>query len=297
MRCIIFGGTGLIGSALAEHLATHGNDVWTATRGRASEERRLVHWDPTDPTTMPADEYDVVINLSGLSLNAKRWSKQVKEQILETRRTSTAAIVRWMSEMTTKPELFINASAVGIYGTESDTKWTERDLPSPSDFLSSVVHEWEQAAHTATSFGIRTVCTRFGVVLSRDGGALANMVMPYRLFAGGRVGSGKQRIAWVHIDDVVGAIHHIIENYGIYASHVNVVAPGNVSMDELGRSIGQTLRRPHIVPAPAFALSLLLGEMSTLVLDGQFVVPEQLIEHGYTFKFPTIQAALADLLV
>ena len=233
------------------------------------------------------------INLAGESINSGRWSPERKERMLSSRLHATRECLRIMSKLHQPPQVFISASAV-----EAE-RMTDNNRPALAykgmDFLATVTHRWEQEAAKAQELGIRTVFARFGIILGKKEGALPRMVLPYRLFAGGRVGTGHQWVSWVHIDDVVGMLLFAMENPEVEGPF-SITAPHPVTMDEMGRTIGKVLHRPHWFPTPSFILKLALGEMALLVVDGSKVLPEKAMALGYPFKFLQLKEALTDLL-
>lgn len=207
----------------------------------------------------------------------------------------TKEINRIISVIDDKPEVLVNASAVGFYGMSDEKIFTEADDPSANDFLATVVRSWEAEAKKAEQFGVRTVLARFGIVLGKEG-ALPLMALPYKLGAGGTVGTGKQWLSWIHVADVAGLIRFAIEHEQI-SGPINVTAPEPLKMKEFGKAIGKTLHRPHWLPVPSFALKILLGEMSEMLLSGQRAVPAKAVEFGYSYKFPQLPEALEDSLL
>jgi uncharacterized protein (TIGR01777 family) len=200
-----------------------------------------------------------------------------------------------MEKLNRKPNTFLNASAVGFYGTSQTKIFTEADHKAGTDFLASVVEKWEAEATKVEQIGIRTVLLRFGVVLAKDGGALSKMLLPYKFFAGGTVGSGKQWLSWVHVDDLVKMIDFAIKNEHVKGA-INITAPHPVQMKVFGQTLASVLNKPHWLPAPSLALKLVLGEMSMLVLEGQKVLPKKAQDLGYQFQYPRLDAALKNLL-
>lgn len=299
MKIAIAGGSGFIGTELTKFLVQHGHQVIILTRKQnqlSDEKKTHVEWLREEAEPEKALEgMDAFINLAGVSLNAGRWSEQHKQQIYESRMTATKELVRIISALNKKPAVLINASAVGIYPVSLTEHYTEQSPAAPNDFLGKTVRDWEQCAKGAEQFSVRTVFTRFGVILGKKGSALTLMALPYKLFAGGTIGSGKQWLSWVHVTDVVRAIHFAMENNRIHGP-VNVTAPEPLTMKEFGRTIGSVLSRPHWLPVPSAALKLALGEKSKLVLEGQYVKPEVLLKQGFDFRYPTLEKALKDLL-
>jgi uncharacterized protein (TIGR01777 family) len=296
---LITGGTGFIGSHLTKKLNKDGWHVYVLTRSadkkRGTESISFVNWltDGAEPEKHLPD-IQAVVNLAGESISG-RWTKEKKKAILESRMTVTKELLALVGKMKAKPEVWVNASAVGYYGTSLTDSFTERSPGADNDFLAHVTALWEEEASKAAELGLRVVITRFGVVLGRDGGALKQMTAPYQYYAGGRVGSGTQWLSWVHVEDTARLLKFSIENSQI-SGPVNVTSPHPVTMDEFGKETARILNKPHWLPVPAFALKMLLGEMSMLVLKGQHVIPEQALDHGFSFSFQRLPEALRDLL-
>lgn len=298
MKIAITGGTGLVGKALTKPLLDEGAEVVILTRRRReSHHPRLTYIEWLREGVRPEEQLagtDVLINLAGEGIGNGRWTPAKKEKILQSRMEATRECIRIMNHLHPKPRLFISASAI------------EAVLPKPpsSDltelkglhFLAHVVHRWEEEARKAEAMGIRTVITRFGILLGRDEGALPGMVMPFRFFMGGRVGSGKQWLSWIHVDDVAGIILHAMRHEEI-AGPIPVIAPNPVTMDQMGREIARLLHRPYFFPVPGVLMKLALGEMAHLLLEGHKANTDPLLSLGYRFRFPTIQSALNDLLI
>lgn len=299
MKIAIAGGTGFVGKALSKELVHKGHEVLILTRNipHSSEQKvRYVKWlgDCTRPE-FELDGVDAIINLAGESLNSGRWTEDRKERIYNSRIQATREIIRMISNMKNKPATLINASAVGYYGNSRTKTFTEDTTEQARDFLGEVVWSWEEEARTVEDFGVRVVFARFGVILGKEEGALPKIVLPYKLFAGGTVGSGQQWISWIHLDDVVGLVVFALENEDI-SGPMNVVSPTPVTMKEFGKSVGRVLHKPHWLPVPSFALKLLLGEMSILVLEGQMVLPKKAEQHGYKFMYSYVDEALENIL-
>ncbi|KAA0544936.1 TIGR01777 family protein [Bacillus sp. BGMRC 2118] len=299
MKIAIAGGTGFVGKALTKALVEKGDEVLILTRNIPSSKEegvRYVRW--LGENTFPENELDgvhTIINLAGESLNSGRWTEARKERIYNSRIRATREINRIINHMKKKPSTLINASAVGYYGTSRTDIYTEETKEHSHDFLGEVVWSWEEEARIAEESGVRVVFVRFGVILDKNEGALPRIVLPYQLFAGGTVGSGEQWLSWIHINDVVGLVLFAINQEQINGP-LNVVSPEPVTMREFGKCVGRVLHKPHWLPAPGFALKLLLGEMSILVLEGQKVLPKVAEEYGYNFLYPTLEEALADIL-
>lgn len=298
MKIIIAGGSGFIGKKLTEYLVERGHEVVILTRGegRVSQNITYVQWLTSEAT--PEKEIgnaDVFINLAGVSINQGRWTMKHQKEIYISRMDATDELLRIMQALPNKPKTFINASAIGIFPTSLEATYTEESMERADDFLGVTVSDWERKAETADNFGVRTVFMRFGVVLGATDGALPLMVLPYKLFVGGTVGSGMQWVSWVHIYDVIRVIDFAIENETLRGP-VHVTAPTPIRMKEFGKTIGKVLKRPHWFPTPAFLLKIVLGKKSQLVVFGQCVLPTVLQKHGFQFKYPKLETALTDLL-
>ena len=298
MKIVIAGGSGFIGKKLTDLLISEGHEIVVLTRkeGNSSNGVSNVLW--LKEGASPEKELgnvDVFINLAGISINNGRWTLKHQEQIYNSRMVATDELLRIIDALPQKPSLLINASAIGIYPVSLQAEYTEESKDVADDFLGRTVYDWENKAKQVEKYGVRTAFMRFGVVLGRDGGALPLMTLPYKLFVGGTVGSGKQWVSWVHVMDVVRAISFTIKNDHL-SGPVNVTAPSPLRMRDFGKTIGSVLNRPHWFPAPSFAMKWVLGQKSKLVLEGQKVVPKVLMEEGFEFLFPKLDVALEDLL-
>ncbi|AND38707.1 TIGR01777 family oxidoreductase [Cytobacillus oceanisediminis] len=299
MRIAIAGGTGFVGNALVKKLLEKKHEIFILTRNishkQHSKNLNYVQWlnDDDSPEDV-LESIDVFINLAGESINSGRWTEDRKKRILNSRITATKEVRRIISRLEEKPYTLINASAVGYYGTSQVETFTESSRKSGTDFLAETVRRWEEEAAKAEEFEVRTVFCRFGIILEKNDGALPRMALPYKLFAGGTVGTGSQWVSWIHLDDAVSGILYCIEHEQLQGP-VNFTSPYPVTMKEFGQILGEVLNRPHWMPAPGFALKIALGEMSTLVLEGQKVLPEKLQSFGYEFLYPELKAALSDI--
>ncbi|MEH7439439.1 TIGR01777 family oxidoreductase [Neobacillus drentensis] len=299
MKIAIAGGTGFVGKALVNELSKYNHEIVILTRRtRKSSEKanvRYTQWltDNANPV-MDLQDTDIFINLAGESINNGRWTEERKSKILSSRIEAVDAVLDIINQLDRKPQALINASAIGIYGTSETKVFTENNEKLGTDFLAETVVKWEQEASKAVPLGIRTVLCRFGIILEKDAGALPKMLMPYKWFIGGNIGSGKQWMSWIHLEDVVKGIIFAIENKQIQGP-VNFTAPHPVMMSDFGKTLAEILDRPHWLPVPSFALRLLLGEMSTLVVDGQKVLPNKLLDHGFQFQYPNLEKALKNI--
>jgi uncharacterized protein len=293
-KVLVSGSSGLVGSALVPRLAANG---WQVTRliRRAPAGPGQISWDPRRP--IPPESvsgFDAVIHLAGETI-AERWTEPKKQAIRDSRVLSTGNMAEALAQAAKRPALLVAASAIGYYGDRGDEVLNE-ESSGGQGFLAEVCREWEAASQAAANAGIRTVLTRFGIVLSTSGGALAKMLPPFRLGMGGRVGSGGQWWSWVALDDVVGAIEHVMKTDAL-AGPVNVVSPSPVTNREFTGSLASALSRPAIFPMPAFAARLALGQMANeLLLASQRVEPAKLRASGYRFQSPDLGAALAAIL-
>ena len=297
MKIVIAGGSGFIGQKLTAALLSEGHDIVILSRKEMERKERLSYVKWLQYGILPEHEIgfaDVFINLAGVSINDGRWTASHQKQIYESRMTATDELLRIITALPKKPSVLVNASAIGIYPASEDTIYTEQSTAIADDFLAKTVHDWEQKVARVELDGIRSVFMRFGVVLGNEGGALPLMSMPYKLFVGGTVGSGKQWISWVHIDDLISAIVFVINNQNINGP-VNVCSPFPRQMKDFGQTIGAVLHRPHWLPIPSFAMQLILGKKSALVLQGQHVVPKVLQEEKFIFSYPTLESALENL--
>ncbi|HXV59118.1 MAG TPA: TIGR01777 family oxidoreductase [Vicinamibacteria bacterium] len=295
MRVAISGITGLIGTALREGLGAEGTELVALTRRKSLPPLTTVTWDVNkgrfDAGSL--EGVDAVVHLAGAPV-AQRWTKTAKQAIRDSRVKSTELLVEGLRSLKHRPKVVVSASAVGYYGDGGEKELTETSLAG-TGFLPDVCQAWEHAAMEAMGLGIRTVVIRTGIVLSTRGGALKKMLLPFRLGLGGPVGSGKQWMPWIHIDDTVGAIRFLLDKDDLMGA-VNLTAPTPVRNESFSRTLGGVLRRPAILPAPAFGLKLAFGKMSEIVLEGQRAVPAKLEEAGYVFRYPELKAALEDVL-
>ncbi|HEY9180679.1 MAG TPA: TIGR01777 family oxidoreductase [Candidatus Baltobacteraceae bacterium] len=267
-----------------------GTHLCAALRARRDEVIETSLRDPQQAASHAA-RCDAFINLSGEPL-AQRWNERVKREVLESRTAAPARFFEALAELGRKPAVYVSASAIGYYGTSETETFTETSAPG-DDFLARVCVEWERTAQRAGDLGMRVACVRAGLVLGRDGGALAKLLPVFRAGTGGRTGSGRQWYSWIHIDDAVGV--YLLALDGLSGA-INATAPNPVRNAAFAEALAHVLRRPAALPAPAFAIKLALGEGATIVLDGQRVLPERALSQGYAFAFSSIDAALADLL-
>jgi uncharacterized protein (TIGR01777 family) len=298
MRIFITGATGFIGSALSARLRAAGHQI-TAWVRNESKARGLLGPEVT-LASAPASirdaiaKADAVINLAGEPVSAGRWTATRKQTIVESRVKLTKAIASAITELPSRPAVFISASAVGYYG-DGGGQIVEDDAAPGNDFLARVCRNWEAAALEAGKSGVRVFIPRIGIVLGADGGALASMVTPFRLGVGGPLGSGRQYVPWIHFDDQLAIIIAALEDRRMSGPMISA-APNPVTSRELAKAIGAVLHRASFMPVPAIALRILLGEAATMMLSGQRVRPRRLEQLGFSWRYPTIAAALTNLL-
>jgi uncharacterized protein (TIGR01777 family) len=296
MHVVVSGSRGLVGSALVPFLTTGGHRVTRLVRGAPTNSDEAA-WDPARGVTEPSrlDGVDAVVHLAGANIAAGRWTPARKAEIRQSRVEGTRSLCDALARLTHPPNVFVSASAIGFYGDRGAQTLTE-ESGAGSGFLSEVCREWEAATEPASRVGIRVVNLRFGMILSPAGGALRKMLLPFRLGMGGRVGSGEQFTSWIGLDDAIGAVHHALCEESVRGP-VNAVAPAPVSNAEFTRTLARVLRRPALVPLPAFAARLLFGEMAdALLLGGARVLPARLQASGYRFRFAELESALRHLL-
>lgn len=299
MPIVIAGGTGFVGKAVAHNFANRGDQVYVLTRHPEPDLPNItfIEWltDRSQPEkALNHLSVDAFINLAGEPLNKGRWTRRKKEAILQSRIRATQESIKIVKRLNEKPNVYINASAIGYYGNSTDQTFVETSVSLENSFPSRVCERWEAEAKNTEGLGVRTVITRIGVVMGKGGGALPKMMLPYHLFAGGTIGTGKQWVSWIHLDDLIGLIRFIVENESI-TGPVNLTAPHPVRMEQLGKTIASVLSRPHWFPVPEWLIKLFFGEMSNILLEGQKVLPIKALEAGYVFNFQRIEEALHDL--
>ena len=294
MRILITGASGLIGKALQGSFTEVGYEMLLASRSEPRDAKHI-QWNPdtgfADRDLSKLEGLDAVVHLAGESISALRWSDEKKKAIRDSRVFGTRSIIETFVKLERKPKTFISGAAIGFYGDRGDEVMTESS-PAGKTFLAEISKEWETESRRAEDLGIRTVLLRTGIVLSKDGGALATMITPFALGVGGVVGSGKQWMSWVSLDDVIGIINFALENESVRGA-INVVAPNPVTNEEFTKTLGSVLYRPTFLPLPEFAVHMVFGEMGdALLLDSTRVVPKRLLDAGYEFKYTDLKAAL-----
>ena len=295
MKILVTGATGLVGSALVPFLAGGGHEV--VRLGRSAPGAGDLRWDPEAGVLEPdaLEGFDGVVHLAGDNIATGRWTAEKKRRIRESRVKGTSLLAAALAGLERPPRVLVSASAIGFYGDRGDEELTEQS-PAGSGFLSEVCGEWEAATEAAEGKGIRVAHARLGVVLSKDGGALAKMLTPFRLGAGGIVGNGRQYMSWITLDDTVAAIAHLLATESS-AGPVNLVAPNAATNREFTKTLGRVLRRPTLFPLPGFAARLAFGEMAdALLLASTRVKPAGLLDSGYAFRHGSLEEGLRHVL-
>jgi uncharacterized protein (TIGR01777 family) len=306
MKIAITGATGFVGSRLVERLQSQGHSVVVLTRnidhGRrvfpdtAFPNVELVGYSPLESGDWQTDvlsDCDGVVNLAGAPIS-ERWSDEHKQAIMDSRKIGTEKLVEALAKADPKPQVWINASAIGYYGTSETATFDETSTPIEDDFLSRVCQAWEAAAQPVKHYGTRLVILRFGIVLGM-GGAVAKMLTPFRMFAGGPIGSGRQWFSWIHRDDLVNLIMQALQDSGMDGVY-NGTAPNPVRMGEFCKILGKVLNRPSWLPVPDFVLETILGDGAQVVLEGQQVLPKRTEGSGFTYQYALVKNALEEIV-
>jgi uncharacterized protein len=301
MKVLITGATGLVGTALVHSLRDDRHEVCRLLRKKDEDEQEIkqecdLEWDPSsEELGAQTQNAAAVINLAGASIADGRWTEDRKEVLRRSRIETTRALVAAIEKMSPRPKVLISASAIGYYGDHGDEILTEQSSPRPN-FLARLAEEWESEAMRAKALGVRVVLARFGIILAKQGGALPHMMLPFRIGAGGKLGSGKQWMSWVTLDDAVRVVRSMIEDEALQGA-VNVTAPQPVTNAEFTRLLAHAIHRPAFLAMPAGILRVLLGDMADeMLLASQRVVPDVLREHGYQFAHSDLGSALAAIL-
>jgi len=301
MKILIAGSSGLVGTTLVPALTKAGHTVCRLVRpGTVARSQSnggfQVAWNPaTGELGGAAVGADAVVNLAGASIAGKRWTAERKAELRASRIDTTRALVTALAKMNARPRVLVSASATGFYGNRGDEVLTE-ESQSGTDFVSAMAKEWETEALKAEAIGIRVVLARFGIVLAREGGALPKMMFPFRLFAGGKIGTGQQWMSWIAAEDAIEILRFTLEN-GEVRGPINLISPQPVRNAEFTKTLASVMHRPAFFAAPAFALRLALGEMANaLLLSSQRVLPQRLERFGYAFHQPDLSAALKNVL-
>jgi uncharacterized protein (TIGR01777 family) len=301
MKILVTGSSGLVGTALGRALGKAGHTVCRLVRpqtaaGEGANEGFAVAWNPATGDLGGAGVgADAVVNLAGASIADGRWTKQRKELLRSSRIDTTRALVNALAKMNARPSVLVSASAIGVYGDRGDETLMEGSRPG-AGFLADLAQEWEAEALKAEALGVRVVLARFGIILAREGGALPKVMLPFKFGAGGKLGSGRQWMSWVTLEDVVGILRFAIETASLQGA-TNIVSPQPLQNAEFTRVLAKAMDRPALFPAPAFALRLALGEMAdALLLSSQRVLPQTIEKLGYRFLHSDLTSALAKVL-
>ncbi|MGB7442480.1 MAG: TIGR01777 family oxidoreductase [Coleofasciculaceae cyanobacterium] len=301
MKVAITGATGFVGSRLVEKLVSQGDQPLIFSRNGAKASRLFPKLEIVTYTPKESGDWqkaiagcDAVVNLAGAPIAESRWTPERKQEILGSRKLGTQRIVEAIAMAEPKPEVLVNASAVGYYGT-SETATFDENSPPSDDFLAQVCQAWEGEAEKVKEAGVRLVILRFGIVLGEGGGALAKMLTPFKMFAGGPLGSGRQWFSWIHREDLVNLIIAAIQRKDMEGVF-NATAPNPVRMSELCQNLGDVLNRPSWLPVPDFALEAMLGEGAMVVLEGQQVLPKRTTDYGFEYQYPTVKPALKEIV-
>ena len=292
-KILVSGVSGPIGAALLPSLKALGYEITRLVRGPAMGKDQI-SWDPGKPIAPDAvSGFNAVVHLAGESI-VGRWTDEKKRKIRESRVAGTSTLAQALAQAKEKPQVFVCSSAIGYYGDRGNEILNEQSAPG-TGFLPDVCREWEAATQAAVRAGIRTVQIRTGVVLSPKGGALGKMLTPFKMGVGGKIGDGQQWMSWIDVEDMVGAIHHILESK--LQGPVNMVAPQPVTNSEFTKTLASVLSRPAIFPVPAFIVKLAFGEMGeTVLLGSQRVEAAQLVSSGYSFRYSALRESLANIL-
>ncbi len=299
-KILITGATGLIGRKITNMLLNRGDSVTVISRSSRkafkyfSNRVEIIKWTHIDLPSK-VEGLDSVVHLAGESVLSKRWNDEFKKTIYDSRIETTQTLVNAIERATVKPKAFICASAIGFYDNSDFTSEFTESSPSGNGFMPNLVHDWEKNAAMVEKSGVRRVSVRIGVILDKNEGALAKMMTPFKFFLGGKIGSGKQWIPWIHIDDLVDLFIYAIDNENVSGA-VNGVSPGIVTMSEFVRTLGKEMSRPAAFPVPKFAIRLVLGEASEVVLKGARIKPQKTLGLGFEFNHTKIKSALKDLL-
>ncbi len=296
MKILITGGTGFIGRPLCRSLLGQGHELVVVSRRAATHEPQLNLSFVATVNETYGQSFDALINLAGEPIAEKRWGEQQKAKIIQSRIEATKALQQYCAQAATKPQVLISGSAIGYYGVGIDSDEVTEAHGSDESFSSEVCQRWEQAAQNIAEQGIRTCVLRTGIVLGPGGGALAKMLLPFKLGLGGPIGGGEQWMPWVHMDDMVTIIERCLADPALSGA-INCTAPNPVTNREFSKILGRCLHRPAVIPMPGFVLSLALGQMAEeLLLAGKKVIPTKLTDVGHRFRFTRLEAALADVL-
>jgi uncharacterized protein (TIGR01777 family) len=298
-KILIAGSSGLIGTQLVAFLDTGDHEVWRLVRRESDSNKNEITWNPSkgEINAKELEGFDIVIHLGGVGIGDKRWSKKRKAAIKDSRIKSTELLSKTLASLEDKPDLFMLGSAIGYYGNRGDEELDESSSCGEEGyFLSDVCSQWEGSADPAKEVGIRTVHLRTGIVISAVGGALGKMLLPAKMGGGGPIGSGKQWMSWISMDDQIYSMYHLMMSEGTSGEY-NLTAPNPVRQKQFAKTLGKVLRRPAFAPLPGFMMKIMFGEMGVrLTLDSLKVLPKNLQESGYEFIHENLEDALADSL-
>lgn len=292
MKIAISGASGLVGSALSEMLSSSGHKVYRLSRSR-SDAPGSIYWnlETEEIDVEKLDGLDAVVHLAGESIASGRWNEAVKKRIWDSRIKGTNLLAEALCKVKNPPKVLVSASAMGYYGEHGDA-WVTEETPGDESFLSRLCQEWEAAAHKVEACGIRVVCVRIGLVVSKEGGALKNMLLPFKLGLGGSVGSGRQYISWIMLEDLVRIFEFSIENEMLHGA-INGVSPNPVTNREWTKALGKAVGRPTIFPVPSFVVKTILGEMGeALLLSSVRIKPQRLLDANFQFQHVDVEKAL-----
>ncbi|RYX96511.1 TIGR01777 family protein [bacterium] len=303
MKVFITGGTGLIGKLVVKRLIERGDEVTVLSRDREAAKKKfydkveVIQANPTEKGQWQeiASNHDAIINLAGEPVISKRWTEAEKKNIYDSRIKSTENVVEAIKKSQGKVKTLINASAVGYYGFQHDDREINESETIGKDFLSHLCRDWEDVARKAEKFETRVVRLRMGIVLAEHGGVLEKMVIPFKLYAGGHIGDGKQWVPWIHIDDTINLILFSLDNANIKGA-INVTAPNPVRMKDFCKEMGRIINRPSWLPVPTITLKATFGEVADIITSGQRAVPQKVLSNGYKFEFEKMELALNNLL-
>ncbi|MEI3606415.1 TIGR01777 family oxidoreductase [Pseudogracilibacillus sp. SE30717A] len=294
MNIIMTGGTGFIGSHFVNKLVNEGHHVYVITRyPRTHKDTESISYISFDYPVKRLPLIHAVVNLAGESLFGY-WSDKKKDAIISSRVQATEVLIQMIMQMEEKPKVFLSGSAIGYYGMASDLIFTEATKRPGNDFLANVATTWENTAYYIEDLGIRTIYARFGVVLDKNEGALPLMALPVKLFIGGKIGKGDQWISWIHIKDCVHLLYYMLIEPSFHGP-VNITAPHPLRNKDFINVLTKTLRKPNMITTPSFLLELTLGDMHQLITSGQYVLPQKALDQQFTFAYPYLENALADV--
>lgn len=294
MKILIAGGSGFVGTALTKQLSQKSHEVYTLTRGRP-EDAHQIQWDGITHKGWGhrMNEMDAVVNVTGYGLEHWPWTKRQKQKFLNSRVGPGNALLAAIEAASTRPKSFLQISGINRYGLHGEGL-ADESTPAADDYLAQLTVKWESTTRSAENFGVRYVVTRMAVILAKRGGLFPLMALPARLFFGGKLGDGSQAMPWIHVEDAVRAMQYLLENDNVQGPY-NLISPTPTSSENFLRATARALHRPFWFHIPEFLLRLVLGEMSVMITKGRYSQPKRLLEEGFEFKFPTIEAALADM--